>query len=266
MLEVLPWCAALVGRSGNVVACNEPWVRFHAERGAGDGYAVGGDVLAARDAATGADGSLGVGLRRVLDGLQGDFEREDEVPGQPGRRHRTIVRRVLAPDFDGAIVLRVDVTPHHEPSERQPRAQLDLERLVGERTAELSRANVLLQYEIDERHRASTARNRLLDLAAVVTFSDVTEWRTVERQLRTSETRYRLASRAVRDAIWDLDVVSERIDWSDGITLRIGHPPETAGRRIASAWRSAFAPRLPARRATGRTSIRSAASTAAGRM
>jgi len=349
VLEVLPSCAALVARSGEVVACNEPWIRFHAERGASDGYTVGGDILAACDAAAGSDGRLGPGLRRVLDGLQGDFECEDEVTGQPGRRHRTIVRRVLTPDFDGALVLRVDVAPHHEPSERQPRAQLDLERLVGERTAELSRANVLLQYEIDERHRASTERNRLLEevrlerrllaavlaqmplgvmiaeapsgrvvlhndqlvrlvgrplaptaaalatsggsafhpggvrygddeypllralrgesvdgeeidyqrgdgsrvilrtcavpvrdehgdiLAAVVTFSDVTEWRTVERELRTSETRYRLASRAVRDAIWDLDVASERIAWSDGITLRFGHPPETVAPTVS--WR-----------------------------
>ena len=342
VLEALPSSAALLDEGGVVVACNEPWRRFHDEQDAGDGFALGGNVLAACDAADGPDGRFATSLRRVLGGVQHDFEREDDVAhGASTRRYRTIVRRVHDDAFDGAIVLRVDVTAQHELSERQQRAQLDLERRVRERTADLNRANVLLQYEIDERQRASNERHRLLDevrlerrllaavlaqmplgvmiaeppsgrvvlhndelvrlvgkplapsgsalassggrafhadgspcadheyplaralrgdavdseeieyeradgsrvilrasavpvrdehgaiIAAVVTFDDVTDWRTAERQLRASETRYRLASRAVRAAIWDLDVATERIDWSDGLTLRFGHPPES---------------------------------------
>ena len=343
VLEALPSCAALLEHSGTVVACNGPWRRFHEERAAGDGFALGGNALAACDAAALADGGgLASGLRSVLEGVAEEFECENGIThGERTLRYRTIVRRVHDDGFDGAIVLRLDVTAQHELTERQQRTQHELERRVIERTADLNRANVLLQYEIDERQRASTERNRLLEevrlerrllaavlaqmplgvmiaeapsgrvvlhndqlvrlvgkplapagsalatsggqafrpdgtrftehdyplrralrgesvdgdeieyeradgarvilrasavpvrdedgaiIAAVVTFDDVTEWRTAERQLRASETRYRLASRAVRDAIWDLDVASDRIDWSDGITMRFGHPPET---------------------------------------
>jgi PAS domain S-box-containing protein len=324
VLEALPSCAALLERSGTVVACNGPWRRFHEERAAGDGFALGGNVLAACDGDALADAvGLAAGLRSVLEGLAEDFEREDDVPrGGRTLRQRTIVRRVHDDGFDGAIVLRLDVTAQHELTERQQRTQHELERRVIERTADLNRASVLLPYEIDERQRASTERNRLLEevrlerrlLAAVlaqmplgVMIAEAPSGRVVlhndqlvrlvgkplapagsalatsggqafhpdgtrftehdyplRRALRGESvdgdeieyaradgarvilrasavpvrdedgaiiaavvTRYRLASRAVRDAIWDLDVESDRIDWSDGITMRFGHPPET---------------------------------------
>jgi PAS domain S-box-containing protein len=365
VLEALPSCAALLERSGTVVACNEPWRRFHLEQGAGDGFALGGDALAACDAAGGPDDPLAASLRRVLGGDRDELEREDEVAhGASPRWYRTIVRRLRDDHFDGAIVLRVDVTAQHELSDRQQRTQHDLERRVRDRTADVNRANVLLQYQIDERQRASNERNRLLEevrlerrllaavlaqmplgvmiaeapsgrvllhneqlvrlvgkplapsgsalatsggkachpdgrrfvahedplvralagdgvdgaeveyeradgtcvvlrvsavpvrdehgaiIAAVVTFDDVTEWRTAERQLRASETRYRLASRAVRDAIWDLDVPSERIDWSDGITLRFGYPPEVVEATV-QWWLDRIEPRERERVAAG---------------
>jgi signal transduction histidine kinase len=63
--------------------------------------------------------------------------------------------------------------------------------------------------------------------AAVLVVYDVSSARGSERQLRESEMRYRLASRAINDAIWDWDLVTGRVDWSDGIFLRLGHPPSS---------------------------------------
>ncbi|HEY8517062.1 MAG TPA: ATP-binding protein [Candidatus Binatia bacterium] len=70
-------------------------------------------------------------------------------------------------------------------------------------------------------------------LAAVVAYYDVTDLRRAERRLRASETRYRLASRAINDAIWDWDVIPDRLEWSDGVHLRFGHPREAVGSDIS---------------------------------
>ena len=348
VLESLPTSAALLeSTAGVVVAANEPWRRFHAENGFDPGgVAVGSSYLDVCGRLCGAseDGEQVIaGLRAVLAGEGEAFEREYELASaERSRWYLLVARRVVDAGFDGAIVLNVEVTERHEESERQHRTQLELERRVQERTADLSRANVLLEYEIGERRRAAAERNVLLDevrlerrllaavlaqmplgvmiaeapsgrvvlhnerlvqlvgtpsssgsallsaggrafhpdgrpyleredpllralrgesvhaeeielarpggevailrasavpvrdepgdiIAAVVTYYDVTEWRTVERQIRASETRYRLASRAIKDAIWDLDLIADRIDWSEGITSRFGHPPDTVG-------------------------------------
>ncbi|RKH39455.1 PAS domain S-box protein [Corallococcus llansteffanensis] len=44
---------------------------------------------------------------------------------------------------------------------------------------------------------------------------DITERRRAEQELRTSETRYRLATLATRDLIWDWDLVTNEISWSE---------------------------------------------------
>ncbi|NOK17709.1 PAS domain-containing sensor histidine kinase [Corallococcus carmarthensis] len=44
---------------------------------------------------------------------------------------------------------------------------------------------------------------------------DITERRRAEQELRVSETRYRLATQATRDIIWDWDLVTDEIHWSD---------------------------------------------------
>jgi PAS domain S-box-containing protein len=345
VLEALPTSAALLETTaGIVVAANDPWRRFHAENGVDPaGVAVGGSYLRVCDGVCGtsaAGAEVSAGLRAVLAGARDAFEREYALAsGDRSRWYLLVVRRVVDGGFDGAIVLNVEVTARREESERAQRTQV--ERRVSERTGDLSRANVLLEYEIGERRRAAAERNLLLDevrlerrllaavlaqmplgvmiaeapsgrvvlhneqlarlvgspllssgaalltaggrafhpdgrayleredpllralhgesvhaeeielarrdgavvilrasavpvrdepggiIAAVVTYYDVTEWRTAERQLRASETRYRLASRAIKDAIWDLDVIANRIDWSEGITSRFGHPAET---------------------------------------
>lgn len=361
VLEALPTCAALLERGGTVVAANEPWRRFHAEHGApGAGLARNGADLdaclrpASGEAAT--NDELCAGLRAVLAGECESFERERVVEwGDTKRWYRLVVRRVADESFDGAIALLLDLTAEHELRERHHRTQVELERRVMERTAALSRANVLLQYEIGERRRASAERNQLLEevrlerkllsavltqmplgvmiaepktgrvvlhndqlvrlvgkavrshpsallaaggrayhpdgrpfrdddyplvralrgetidgeeieferadgvrivlrasavpvrdepgelIAAVVALYDVTQWKEAERQLRQSETRYRLASRAINDAIWDVDFTTDRIEWSEGITTAFGYPLEAVGEEV-SWWLDHIAP------------------------
>jgi len=349
ILEAFPTSAALLATvRGVVVAANEPWRRFHADHGVdGRGATIGSSYLEVCDRLCGAadaDGSIRAGLGAVLAGAREAFEREYRLAGtERSRWYLLVARRVVDPGFDGAIVLNVEVTERHEEALRQQRTQHELERRVTERTADLSRANVLLEYEIGERRRAAAERNQLLDevrlerrllaavlaqmplgviiaeapsgrvvlhnerlvqmvgepprssasallvsggralhpdgrayresedplvralrgesvhveeielvrpdgavrilrasavpvrdepgdiIAAVGTCYDVTEWKAAERQLRASETRYRLASRAIKDAIWDWSVLDDRIDWSDGITSRFGHPAEMVG-------------------------------------
>jgi PAS domain S-box-containing protein len=50
-----------------------------------------------------------------------------------------------------------------------------------------------------------------------------------EEAVRTSELRYRMAARATRDAMYDWDIVHDRMFWSEGVTLLFGHRPVGIG-------------------------------------
>jgi PAS domain S-box-containing protein len=45
------------------------------------------------------------------------------------------------------------------------------------------------------------------------------------RALRETEERYRLAARAAGDSIWDWDLTSNRVQWSEGVTELFGYSP-----------------------------------------
>ncbi|MEW6271611.1 MAG: ATP-binding protein [Thermodesulfobacteriota bacterium] len=344
-LDVVPVPAALLDAAGTILGVNDPWRRLVASAGfAGAGFEVGARWLDVCDGAcpsADADGvALSVRLAELLRGERAELDVDYRLDGAGGARWYRLVGRPLA-EMDGAVVMHVDVTAQRRLEDETRRARAEVERRVRERTADLSRANVLLQYEIGERQRAWTERNRLLDevrlerkllvavleqmplgvmiaeapsgrvllhnqqltklvggplaavgaapdggralhpdgrpyaadeyplaralrgeavdaeeieyeraggrrvilrgsavpvrdgpgriIASVVAYYDVTEWREAERQLRASEMRYRLASRAINDAIWDWDVPGSRIEWSDGVHLRFGHPPSTVG-------------------------------------
>ncbi len=49
----------------------------------------------------------------------------------------------------------------------------------------------------------------------------------VERQLAIGEERLRLASEATEDALWDFDLVADRVWWNDAYARRFGRPRDT---------------------------------------
>jgi PAS domain S-box-containing protein len=50
-----------------------------------------------------------------------------------------------------------------------------------------------------------------------------------QEQLLHSQARYRLASEAVADAIWDWDLTTDAVDWSVGVQKLFGYTPEELG-------------------------------------
>ncbi|MBI3886963.1 MAG: PAS domain S-box protein [Opitutae bacterium] len=72
-------------------------------------------------------------------------------------------------------------------------------------------------------------------------FRDITERKRVETALRASEERFHLVNRATFDVIWDQDLVSERIWWSEHLETRYGHRPADAGAN-GDFWRSCIHP------------------------
>ena len=57
----------------------------------------------------------------------------------------------------------------------------------------------------------------------VGTVRDVSAGRRAEAALRATEERYRLASRATNDAVWDWDLVADRVLWNEALTAAHGH-------------------------------------------
>ena len=64
---------------------------------------------------------------------------------------------------------------------------------------------------------------------------DVTDRRRAEEALRLSETRFRLVSRATRNAIWDWDVPGDHLWWSEEMSEIFGHQLDPDG-GLPSAW------------------------------
>ena len=56
-----------------------------------------------------------------------------------------------------------------------------------------------------------------------VLFKDVTEAKRAERVLRDSEERYRLATRATNDAIWDWDLATNEVRWNEAVRDLFGY-------------------------------------------
>lgn len=63
---------------------------------------------------------------------------------------------------------------------------------------------------------------------------DITDQKKNERALRRSSERFRLASRATSDAVWDWDLRADTIAWGDGKQVLFGYPAATIPR--ASTW------------------------------
>ena len=50
-----------------------------------------------------------------------------------------------------------------------------------------------------------------------------------ENALRKSEERFELMARATNDAVWDLDLATNRMWWNVGVRSFLGYPPDTVG-------------------------------------
>ena len=77
-----------------------------------------------------------------------------------------------------------------------------------------------------------TAANHLDDPAVgaiVINYRDVTQRERATEALRISEERFRLVSRATNDAVWDLDVTTGAVSWSDSVQALFGFAPAEVG-------------------------------------
>ncbi len=64
-------------------------------------------------------------------------------------------------------------------------------------------------------------------LRFIGTVRDITRAGEAQRRLREAEERYRYASRATNDAIWDWDFETNFVLWNEALTTAYGHQPET---------------------------------------
>ena len=134
-----------------------------------------------------------------------DFE--EHVIWPDGRETWVSTTKVPLRDETGQIVgtfgIARDITERKRADEALRKAKDELEVRVAERTAELNKTNEQLRLELSERKRAEDA-------------------------LKLSETRYRLASRATKDVIWDLDMVNDQHTWNENVQPLFGYTPEEA--------------------------------------
>ena len=64
-------------------------------------------------------------------------------------------------------------------------------------------------------------------------FRDLTVEREFEREVRRGAERYRMATRAAQEALWDRDLNTDTMTWTDGFDPRVRLRPDDIGRDIA---------------------------------
>ena len=109
-----------------------------------------------------------------------------------------------------------DINDRKLAKEALQKAHDDLERQVKERTAELTETNKELKREIEERKRA-------------------------EKAVRKSQERYMLAVSGSTDGIWDWDILSNTVFYSDRFKEILGYAPEEFPEKV-DAFRSRLHP------------------------
>jgi PAS domain S-box-containing protein len=77
------------------------------------------------------------------------------------------------------------------------------------------------------------AAKRLPDGTVFEFVLDVTARKQTEAALQKSEERFQYVARATRDIIWDIDLVADRVWWSDAMLRQLGYAPEDIGRDTA---------------------------------
>src|SRR3972149_822679 len=65
------------------------------------------------------------------------------------------------------------------------------------------------------------------EVRAVIASRDITERKQAEHALRESIERFELAARATDDAVWDWNIVNNKVWWNDVFYTVLGYPPDT---------------------------------------
>jgi PAS domain S-box-containing protein len=94
---------------------------------------------------------------------------------------------------------------------------------------------------VDVQLSTAPLRNSAGEIVGVMaTYLDVTACTQVEQALRQSEERYEIVARVTSDAIWDWDLVTHEVVWSQGLRTLFGYAGETL--RHHSWWQEHAAP------------------------
>jgi two-component system cell cycle sensor histidine kinase/response regulator CckA len=67
-----------------------------------------------------------------------------------------------------------------------------------------------------------------------VAYPDITDRKLAEQDLRLREERYRLAAEAGNDALWDWDLLTDRLVWTEHAAGRLGY--QRSGRSASASW------------------------------
>ncbi len=128
-----------------------------------------------------------------------------ETAAQPGLNRTWIVNRLPLRQADGTVVglniVAQDITTLKRGQEALRKAYDELDRQVKERTTELTETNKELKREIEDRKLA-------------------------EKAVRISQERYMLAVSGSTDGIWDWDILSNTVFYSDHFKEILGYASE----------------------------------------
>jgi PAS domain S-box-containing protein len=112
------------------------------------------------------------------------------------------------------------------------------ESVINDMLGRLSRGETLRDYPARLRHRDGSIRHVLVDTSVLFEDGnfihtrcftrDVTASKNMEEALRKSEERFRLATQATNDAIWDIDLKAGTVSWNETYTALYGRPHETS--------------------------------------
>ena len=185
---------------------------------------------------------------------------DDADGGQQAKQQLALLEASIAHLND--IVLITEADPADEPGPRIVFVNDAFERLTGYRREEvLGRSPRFLQGPLTDRGELDRIRAALasrqpvrselvnytkagepvwidLDIVPVADAAgrpthfmavqrDITERKRVQQALRESEARFKTVARITSDTIWDWDLVSDHIWWSDGMQSVFGHAPST---------------------------------------
>src|SRR5690606_13158018 len=96
---------------------------------------------------------------------------------------------------------------------------------------------------VQDYENSDTYTERDVDLLAAVAdhIAVAIERKRKDDELKLSQERFELVTRATSDAIWDWNLFSDEIWWNDGISKLFGYTPDEMGNDI-EIWRSRIHP------------------------